>query len=231
MALACFYAISTGASASFKDTYNFNDIQVALMFLPIGAGGIISAFTTGKLVDWNFRRWCRKKGVVADKRILQDIEDFPIELARIEIGLPIYVVGVLAVLGYGWMLQASSPSHQVSLAGPVIILLLLGWALIACFQCLNALMVDIWPGKAASATAANNLVRCGLGAGASAAIEPMGKAMGRGWAYTVLAALSLVFGVGGLVLCTVYGQKLREGRTKRENKAKGGKEPEKQRAS
>lgn len=50
-------------------------------------------------------------------------------------------------------------------------------------------MVDIWPDRPASASAANNFIRCSLGAAASAAIEPMTKAMGRGWAYTTVALL------------------------------------------
>ena len=52
LALACFYAISTGASKTFHDVYGFDDLHVSFMFLPIGGGGIISAFSTGKLVDW-----------------------------------------------------------------------------------------------------------------------------------------------------------------------------------
>ncbi len=50
--IACFYAISTGASQAFHNLYGFDDLYVSLMFLPIGAGSLISIFTTGKLVDW-----------------------------------------------------------------------------------------------------------------------------------------------------------------------------------
>ena len=52
-------------------------------------------------------------------------------------------------------------------------------------------MVDLWPGKTAASTAPNNLVRCLLGAGASAVIEPMRKATCYGWAYSVLGILGL----------------------------------------
>jgi predicted MFS family arabinose efflux permease len=52
MSMALFYAISAGASQNFKEVYNFNELQISLMFLPIGGGGIIAAFSTGKLVDW-----------------------------------------------------------------------------------------------------------------------------------------------------------------------------------
>ena len=51
-----------------------------------------------------------------------------------------------------------------------------GYCLIAGFQTLNVLMVDIYPGKAATVTAASNVTRCLLGAAASAAIVPMSEA-------------------------------------------------------
>lgn len=55
LALACFYAISTGASTAFQNVYGFDELQISLMFLPIGGGSLVSAFTTGRLVDWNYR--------------------------------------------------------------------------------------------------------------------------------------------------------------------------------
>jgi hypothetical protein len=53
----------------------------------------------------------------------------------------------------------------------------------------SVLIIDIYPGRAGAAVAANNLTRCLLGAGASAAIVPMINAMGSGWAYVLLGLL------------------------------------------
>lgn len=55
-ARAIFYAITTDASASFHDIYGFDDIQISLIFIPIGVGGIVSSFVMAQLIDWNFRR-------------------------------------------------------------------------------------------------------------------------------------------------------------------------------
>lgn len=52
------------------------------------------------------------------------------------------------------------------------------------FTILSTLVVDLYPAKPSSATACNNLVRCLMGAGGTAAIESMIKAMGRGWCFT-----------------------------------------------
>jgi len=60
--VACFYAVSTGASSAFGRLYGFDDMYISLMFLPIGFGSVISAFTTGKLVDWNYKRHAKRLG-------------------------------------------------------------------------------------------------------------------------------------------------------------------------
>jgi MFS family permease len=188
IALLNFYAISTGASTAFREVYGFNDMQVALMFLPIGVGGIICAFTSGKMVDWNYRRHARINNLPIDKKTQQDLTNFPIEKARLEVALPLFYVGAAAVLGYGWVMD-----HKISLAGPIILLFIMGYSLTAAFQVLNVLLVDIYPGRPATASAANNIVRCELGAAASAAIVPMANAMGNGWAYTVLSLLFVIY--------------------------------------
>ncbi|KIV77876.1 hypothetical protein PV11_09654 [Exophiala sideris] len=210
--LACFYAISTGAASSFSEAYGFNNIQVGLCFIPIGVGGIVAAFTTGRMVDWNYRRHARKHGITIEKGVRQDLSDFPIERARIEIALPLLMSNGLFVIGYGWTLD-----HKVNLAGPVIFLFLLGFSSIASYQALNVLMTDIWPGKAASATAASNLIRCELVAAASAAIDPMSVAMGRGWAYTTLALIYMCF-APTLVILMRRGIEMRRARKAREDK-------------
>lgn len=183
---AGFYAVMTGASTSFHKIYKFNDIQAALMYLPIGAGGVVSAFTTGRLVDWNYRRHARHAGLAIVANVRADIRNFNIERARLEVALPLYYISNLAMLTYGWLM-----GWEIHIAGLVILLFIAGWALIGTSQVLNVLMVDLWPGKSAAATAANNLFRCELGAAASAAISPMSTAMGEGWAYTTLALISI----------------------------------------
>lgn len=126
--------------------------------------------------------------------------------------------GSAAIIGYGWMMN-----HHISLAGPIIMLFILGYCLIAGTQCLNVLMVDIHPGKPATATAANNVVRCLLGAAASAAILPMSAAMGTGWAYTILALLFVVSSTGP-ILTMKYGIQWRRAKKEKSERKKRAKE-------
>ncbi|KAJ5143378.1 Major facilitator superfamily domain general substrate transporter [Penicillium bovifimosum] len=64
---AGFYAVMTGASTSFSKIYHFNDIHVALMYLPIGGGGIVLALTSGRILDWNYRRHAKHAGLAIVK--------------------------------------------------------------------------------------------------------------------------------------------------------------------
>ena len=131
--ISCFYAISTGASKAFHSLYGFDDLHVSLMFLPIGGGSLVSAFTTGYLVDWNYRRYAKRLGFPIQKNKQTDLSTFPIERARLEIGLPLLIGGAVSTIGYGWLID-----HKVSLAGPVIMLFVMGYCLIASTQTLMA---------------------------------------------------------------------------------------------
>lgn len=215
LSLACFYAISTGASAAFADLYGFDALHVSLMFLPLGAGGILSAFTTGRLVDYNFRRHARRLNFPVERNKQTDLIAFPIERARLEIAFPFLLLGAAGVLGYAWALNQA----HVSLAAPIILLLLMGWGLTAAFQVLNVLLIDIYPGRPATVTAANNIVRCELGAAATAAIGSMTAAMGNGWAYTLLALIFLVSLVP-LFLVMRVGMKWRQAKRVKEDERK-----------
>lgn len=53
-------------------------------------------------------------------------------------------------------------------------------------------LVDVFPDRSASATAALNLARCLLGAGGTAAALPIVTAINVGWAFTLLTGIMFV---------------------------------------
>lgn len=214
LGLGCYYAISTGASVAFSENYGFNQVKIGLIFIPVGAGSLLSAFTSGRLVDWNYRRWCAKLNVPIIKNRRQDLTNFPIERARLEVAFPAFFLGSVFLIAYGWVLTI-----KISIAAPVVFLFFTGYALTSCFQILNVLMVDIYPGKPSVATAANNFVRCEIGAVFSAILLPLVNAIGWGWAYTILAGVFLGFSPM-LLLIMKRGPKWRRERKEREDKAK-----------
>ena len=181
---AGFYAVISGMPSQLKEIYGYNDLTVGLMYLPISGGSIVAAFVQGRVVDWSFQREARRIGMKVTKSRQQDLTDFPIEKARLRVGIPMLLLACLSTIAYGWILH-----FRTNVAGPCVMLFLQGFSLIASTQVISILIVDINPGLAGTATAAFNLIRCLLGAGATALIVPMTNSLGLGWSYTLIGLL------------------------------------------
>ncbi|KAF4632081.1 hypothetical protein G7Y89_g6043 [Cudoniella acicularis] len=222
--VACLIAVTTGIPSQFAAIYHFNTLQLSLVFLPFSFGSLLSAFTTGKAIDWNYRRYAKALGYPLKKNRQLDLTNFPIERARMEVALPLFYLGAAAMIAYGWVLH-----YETNLAGPLILLFVMGWAFLAAYQSLNILLVDMHPGRGATVTAASNLFRCLLSAGASAVVVPMIEAMGRGWTYTFAAAVWLLFSPV-LFLLIRWGPGWRKEKKAKADRLKAEKEEEKKEA-
>ncbi|KAF4837458.1 Itaconate transport protein [Colletotrichum siamense] len=212
---AGFYAIAASMPTQFAQLYGFDSLKVGLMYLPLAGGSVVAGFVVGPLINWNYRRHCRRLGIPYDKSRQQDLSEFPIEKARLEIGLPLLFFSSILLLIWGWVLQVGAP-----VAVPCVLLFLFGVGMIGFNNTTNTLIVDIHPGKAGTATAANNFTRCLLGAAATAAILPMINGMGVGWAFTLLALLYIVFSPS-LLAVMYWGVKWRKAAKEKELKKKG----------
>lgn len=210
--VAILYATTTAIPYLFGKIYGFDELRLGLVYIPFGAGSLISALSTGKAVDWNYRRHAKKNGFPLTRNRHQDLTDFPIEKARLEVALPLLYIGNIGSIAYGWTL-----AYETNLAGPLILLFVFGYGSMAAFQVMQILMVDINPGNAASATAANNLFRCLLGAGSTAVVVPMIDRMGIGWAYT-FASLVWIALSPSLWLLMRYGPRWRKKKKEKEDR-------------
>ncbi|KAK5996915.1 MFS-type transporter R5 [Cladobotryum mycophilum] len=222
---AGFYAIASAMPGLFQDHYGYNDIQVGLMYLPLAVGSIGAALICGPAINWNYKRHCNKLGIPLDRSRQQDLADFPIERVRLEIGLPLLVLAAISLVAWGWAMQART--HVAVLC---VISAFVGVGMIGFNNTSNTLLVDIHPGKAGTATAANNLTRCLVGAGASAAIVPMISAMGSGWAFTLIGGIYVIC-MGPMVHIMVSGIKWRAQQAAKEERKKQKKETLRQQRS
>jgi hypothetical protein len=173
------------------------------MYLPLALGSIGAASIVGPSINWNFKRHCIQSGIPYDQSRQNDLSSFPIEQARLEIGLPLLCLGAVSIIGWGWAMHAAT-----HVAVPCVISFFLGIGMVGYNNTTNILLVDVHPGRAGTATAANNLTRCLVGAGASAAIIPMIDAIGAGPAFTLIGGLYFV-GVIPLLLILQFGMKWR----------------------
>lgn len=174
-------------STQFKTIYGYNDLQIGLCYLPYGAGCFGAAIGQGYMLDWYYRKTAKSIGFTVDHKRGDDLSNFPIEKARI---IPVYyfvTVGLIAMILYGWVLEL-----RPSVAAPLCLHFVIGLCITGSFGILNTLIVDLSPEAPATAVAANNFVRCEMGAAATAVIELMIGAMGTGWCFTFFALLAAV---------------------------------------
>ncbi|KAJ5968836.1 hypothetical protein N7501_005084 [Penicillium viridicatum] len=183
---AGFYDVSASIPSIFNELYGLDDLQVGLCYIPFGLGATIASVINGKLLDFNYRRLAKQLNFPLTKNRQTDLRNFPIEKARLQLAFPLLALGSLSILVFGWFLN-----YGIHLAAPTCILFLMGLTLTGAFNTISTLLVDLYPTQAAKSTAANNFVRCLLGAGATALIDPMLSAMGRGWCFTFIALVML----------------------------------------
>ncbi|CAG7926088.1 unnamed protein product [Penicillium olsonii] len=183
---AGYYDVSASIPSIYNDLYGLNDLQVGLCYIPFGLGATIASVGNGKFLDYNYRRIAKQLNFPLTKNRDTDLRDYPIEKARLQIAFPLLAVGSLSVLAFGWLLN-----YHVHLAAPTCILFIMGLTLTGAFNTVSTLLVDLYPTQAAKATAANNFVRCLLGAGATALIDLMLSSMGKGWCFTFIALVML----------------------------------------
>ncbi|KAI1851526.1 hypothetical protein JX265_012392 [Neoarthrinium moseri] len=184
---ASFYAIATAMPSQLGENYGLDDLKVGLMYLPLGGGSMFAAIAMGRVINWNYRRHCKKLGVPFERSKQQDLSEFPIEKARLEVGIPLLSLSTVVLFAWGWALQ-----YHAHLAVLCVLLFIMGVGIIGYSNTTGALIVDVNPSNAGAATASNNLTRCLIGAAATAVINPMIKGIGAGWAFFILGALQLV---------------------------------------
>jgi multidrug resistance protein len=190
-----FILVAATLATLFKEIYGYDDLQVGLCYLPYGLGCVTAIIAQGYILDHNYRRIAKQRGFKIDRKRGDNLTNFPIETARIQPMYPALAVGTAALMGYGWALQV-----EVSVAVPLVLVFLVGMFIPTSFNVLNTLIVDLYPQAPATATAANNLVRCFVGAGATAVIEFVFTGVGKGWTFTIIGFLVIACMPGLLVI-------------------------------
>ncbi|KAF2261538.1 MFS general substrate transporter [Lojkania enalia] len=183
-----FYDVIASAPYLFTNMYGFNDLQIGLAFIPFGVGAMIAPTIAGQLLDWNYHRVAKLNNFPIDRKRGDDLRGFPLERARLMVIVPSIAVGTTVLLCYGWVVEV-----ETSLAALLVLHFLMGLFLTGAFNCMSVMLVDYYPMSPSTATAANNLVRCFMGAAGTGIINIMIDAMGRGWCFTFIAGIVLLF--------------------------------------
>ncbi|KAI8373550.1 major facilitator superfamily domain-containing protein [Choanephora cucurbitarum] len=214
MQYASLYCVLTSLTSLFSDIYKLNVFQIGLCFLSGGLGATIGSFTSGKVLNWRFKKISNQMNLSEEyaKRAKIDPE-FPIEKARMEITWIWGIIFNIFMVVYGWCLH-----QRVHIAIPLVINFILSYNSTCILNACNTLLVDCFPKNSAAIIAANNLTRCLLGAGAVMIVEPAISKMGVGWFFTMISSILFVSRIS-IVILLKFGPKWRLERLKRQQEA------------
>jgi MFS family permease len=121
----------------FGRIYGYNDLQIGLSYIPYGIASFLAPLMNGILLDWNFRRVARHAGIIIEGGHTQDIDEFPLELARFPVALPMGIAGAILLISYGWALEL-----EAHLAVLLVLQFFIGLTIAGCFQVINVVIVD-----------------------------------------------------------------------------------------
>ncbi|KAJ3960866.1 hypothetical protein N0V92_002485 [Colletotrichum tropicale] len=190
--------VTSSTTGLFKESFGLNELQIGLCYLPNGLGTIVGSTIVGKLMNKDFAAAeaaykSARNEPFKKKLSSKDVPaDFPIERARLQ-RLPWAVtIFVITTAGYGFsMAYPSITSLGGWIAVPLVLQFFIAATSNAVFALNQTLVSDLCPGKGASATAINNLVRCSLGAVGVAFVEQMIALAGVGPTFLGLALITV----------------------------------------
>ncbi|KAE8382082.1 major facilitator superfamily domain-containing protein [Aspergillus bertholletiae] len=181
--------VTSSTTDLFQNIYQLSSLEVGLTFLGNGFGCISGSYLVGYLMDYNHklteREYCKQHGYPSGTRVnLKSHPDFPIEVARMRHIWWIVGLFILATAVYG-------VSLQTHIAVPIILQFIIALCSTGIFTINSALVIDLYPGASASATAVNNLIRCLVGAAGVAAVQPILDVLTAEYTFPLLAGITL----------------------------------------
>ncbi|KAH8676592.1 major facilitator superfamily domain-containing protein [Tricladium varicosporioides] len=181
--------VTSSTTALFQARFHLNDLQVGLAFLPNGAGCVAGSYLTGYLMDHDYRvveaKYRERKNIAEDVKLnKKELADFPIEESRLRNIWWIVLIFVITTAFYGFSLNLNV------IAIPLILQFFIAYTATAVFSLNSALVIDLYPGASASATAVNNLMRCSVGAVGVGVVQLVIDKMGAGFTFLGFALLT-----------------------------------------
>lgn len=169
------YLLFTTFTFVFEENYGFTQSTVGLVYIGLGIGMLIGLFVIGASSDRVMKMLAKKhsNGVIKPEY----------RLPMLMYSGPFIPAGLFL---YGWAAE-----YKLHWAVPLLGTLFIGIGMIGAFMALNTYLVDAYTRYAASAMAANTILRSILGAVFPLFGLQMYDALGLGWGNSLLGFLSL----------------------------------------
>jgi multidrug resistance protein len=182
-----FSCLATSLSSQMIRLYDLNYLTAGLVYLPSGAGGILAAYTIGRILDRDYHSVARTHNLPVDKKSINanNLAGYPIEKARLRSAFVLLTISPTATIGYGWALQ-----RRTHIAVPLVLQFFSGSTQVAIFVVVGTLLTDLNPERSATVQASYSLVRCGLSAAGVAALQAGVDGIGVGWIFTIYGIMA-----------------------------------------
>ena len=191
VAYSYMYLMFTTFTDVFGTTYHFNPGEAGLTYLGMGVGSLAGQYTLDFFMKRHFKERLDRNGK------LHPEDQLP----------PLIVAGLLLPIGlcwYGWSME-----YKVHWIVPILGTAICGISITFFFLAVQTYLVEAYTVYAASALAANTLVRCIFGLTIPLAGPELYNRLGLGWGNTLLAFLALMVVPAGLWLLK-YGERIRK---------------------
>lgn len=190
IAYSYMYLMFTTFTDVFEMAYGFDAGDAGLAYIGLGAGSLTGQYA----LDFLMRRHLAQRRKEHGSSRPED------QLA------PLVAAGVLLPVGlfwYGWTVE-----ERVHWIAPILGTAVCGVAISFYFLAVQTYLVDAYNIYAASALAANTLVRCIFGVTIPLAAPPLYSTLGYGWGNTLLGFLALMV-VPACWWLLIYGERIR----------------------
>ncbi|PSR75447.1 major facilitator superfamily domain-containing protein [Coniella lustricola] len=219
--------VTSSTTLLFKGPFHLSELTLGLVFLPNGLGTIIGSTVVGNLMTKNYKRLEQEYIIAHDlpkdyKLPAKNIPvDFPIEEARLSNLWWITALFITSTALYGFTLNNTTLLAVPGWIGvPLMLQFLIAATSNAVFAVNQTIITDLCPGKGASATAINNLVRCSLGAVGVAFVDTLITTYGSAVAFFALAMIMILICPLAMVNW-FWGPGWRQQRQRQNDKAEG----------
>ncbi|KAJ5188103.1 Major facilitator superfamily domain general substrate transporter [Penicillium cf. griseofulvum] len=185
------YLLFTTVTDVYITTYNFSQGATGLVFIGIGVGSLIGLIFFGAMSDKIQNHLIAKNNGQAEPEF------------RLPILIPASFLVPIGLFWYGW--SAQMHAHWIM---PIIGLGWVGCGMIATLLPIQAYLIDAFGEYAASAVAANTVVRSIVGAFLPLAGPSMYATLGLGWGNSLLGFIALCM-LPVPVVFYIYGKRIR----------------------
>ncbi|CCC69350.1 hypothetical protein NCAS_0C03600 [Naumovozyma castellii] len=222
----------TALSTVLSSKYHLTVAKIGLCYLPSGICTLISVVTSGRYLNWTYRRqiarhqtWLKEQEAILLEQYNNDIVEvkdimennpkytFNIFKARLQPAFFTLILSASGFCAFGWCLSVKAPLAAVLVTSGF------GSLFSNCILTFSTtLVVDLFPTKASTATGCLNLFRCIISAIYIGCLSRMADSMTYGGVFTFMSALAAVSSTL-LFIPVGNGKKLALKRRKQEQKA------------